>query len=78
MNQRSQNMTSEINKSTQNDTVAELALMRMSIKAMRDYVNENIDAMLDRINRLIPPEDTLRYTKYKNYTKDDWHNFLEF
>jgi len=56
----------------------ELALMRMSIEAMRDYFNVNLDAMLDRINRLIPPEDQLRYTKYKNYTKEDWHNFLGF
>ena len=59
-------------------TVEELALMRMSIRAMRDHINENLDGMLDQINRLIPPEDSNRCIKYKNYTSEDWHNFLEF
>ena len=52
--------------------------MRMSIQAMREHFNANLDAMLDQINRLIPPEDQGRYLKYKNFSKKDWHNFLEF
>lgn len=59
-------------------TAEELALMRMSIRAMRDSFNNSLDAMLDQINRLIPPEDQLRYKKYKNFSKQDWNNFLEF
>lgn len=52
--------------------------MRMSIRAMRDQMNETLDGMLDQINRLIPPEDSNRCTKYKNYTPDDWGEFLGF
>lgn len=55
----------------------ELALMRMSIHAMRDQINHNLDAMLDQINRLIPADDTNRSIKYKNFTTQDWHDFLE-
>ena len=66
-------------KSTEKySTVEELALMRMSIKSMRDHFNDSLDAMLDQINRLIPIEDQLRYAKYKNYKKEDWRQFLGF
>ena len=60
------------------NTIDELALMRMEIKAMRGYLNDSLDALLDKVDRLIPPEDQLRYTKYKNYSKKDWHDFLDF
>ncbi len=59
-------------------TVDELALMRMSIRAMRDQINQNLDGMLDQINRLIPPEDSNRCIKYKNFTQEDWGKFLGF
>lgn len=56
----------------------ELILMRMSIQAMRDQINSNLDAMLDQINRLIPAEDANRCKKYKNFTPVDWGKFLGF
>jgi hypothetical protein len=63
---------------TKLNTIEELALMRMSIRTMRDHINQNLDAMLDQINRLIPPEDTKRRLRYKNFTKKDWTKFLGF
>lgn len=60
------------------DRDTELILMRHSIKVLRDSINSNLDEMLDRINRLLPPEDSLRCIKYKNYTKKDWGDFLAF
>jgi len=59
-------------------TIEELALMRMGIRAMREHINLSLDAMLGQINRLIPPEDTNRSKKYKNYTREDWAKFLDF
>ena len=59
-------------------TAEELALMRMSIKAMREAMNENLDAMLDTINRMLPPEDDKRCLKYKNFDKRQWRDYLDF
>ncbi len=58
------------------DTIQELILMRMSIKAIRDRMNEDLDAMADQINRLLPPEDDSRHQRYKNFTSKDWSDFL--
>lgn len=72
-------MTKRATKSTEKYTaIEELALMRMSIRAIRDQINLNLDAVLDQINHLIPPEDSNRCLKYKNYTPEDWGNFLGF
>jgi len=73
------NMSKSKPKSTEKySTIEELALMRMSISAMREQINQSLDGMLDQINRLIPPEDSNRCIKQKNYTKKDWADFLEF
>ena len=60
------------------DPIEELSMMRMSIKVMRDELNKNIDAIIDQVNRLMPVDETSHNEKYKNYTKEDWRNFLEF
>jgi hypothetical protein len=72
MSKRDPKSTKKINQTE------ELALMRMSIRAMRDQMNETLDGMLDQISRLIPPEDSNRCIKYKNYTSKDWGKFLKF
>ena len=67
------------NKSTQNiDTVQELILMRHSIRAIRERLNEDLDAMAKQIERLLPPPDTERSRRFKNFTKKDWHKYLRF
>jgi len=77
---RSMNFLKTMSKKKTNnpDTVQELMLMRMSIQAMRDLVNQNLNAMVDQINRLLPPEDHTRYQRKANFTKEDWGEFLTF
>ena len=58
-------------------TIQELALMRMSIQAIKQRVCLDLDAMADRLSRLLPPEDDTRYQKYKNFSKKDWSRFLD-
>ena len=60
------------------DPIEELALLRMSVTAMREQINDSLDAMIDQINKIIPPENTSRVKKYKSFTRKDWANFLEF
>ena len=57
--------------------IEELVVLRTDIRAIRDRVVESIDEALDRINRILPAESHTRYSKQKNYSKDDWSNFLE-
>lgn len=52
--------------------------MRHSLKAIRERLIEDLDAMDDQIERLIPPEDNLRSNRFKNFTKEDWQKFLTF
>jgi len=66
-------------KSSRNvDTLQELVLMRHSIRTIRDRVNEDLDAMVEQINRLIPSEDGAQARRFKNFTKKDWKKFLTF
>ena len=51
--------------------------MRHSLKAIRDRVTEDLDAMADRIDRLLPPEDVGRYQRYQNFSSQDWRDFLD-
>ena len=51
--------------------------MRMSIKAIRDRTNEDLDAMVDFINRLLPQEETDEQRRFKNFTSKDWGDFLD-
>lgn len=55
----------------------ELINLRLNLIAIRDQVNQNLDGILERINRLLPPDDSTRYLKYKNYSKKDWHEYLK-
>lgn len=50
--------------------------MRMNLFALKERLCRDLDAMADRIDRLLPPEDPMRYQKYKNYTSEDWAKFL--
>ena len=59
------------------DTTQELILMGMSIKAIRDRMNEDLDAMAEQINRLLPPEDGARYHRRKHWGKKEWGAFLK-
>lgn len=68
-------MPKQKSKSISN-TTQELALMRMNIQALKERLCLDLDAMVDRLDRLLPPENATRYQKYKNYTKEDWHKFL--
>ena len=58
------------------DTNQELVLMRMSIQAMKNRICQDLDAMAARLDRLLPPEDHMRYQRFKNFTPDDWGKFL--
>ena len=60
------------------DTAHELQLMCYSIRAIRDRVNADLDAMVDRISRLLPPEDSALQRRMKKYSKEDWKNYLKF
>ena len=70
-------MPNQRSKSTNFDTTQELILMRMSIKAIRDRMNEDLDAMAEQINRLLPPEDDTRYQRRKHWGKKEWGLFLK-
>lgn len=59
------------------DTHTELVLLRHSIKAIRDRVCEDLDAMDDRIMRLLPAETDNRNLRYRQFTKKDWATFLD-
>lgn len=59
------------------DATEELILMRMSIRALKERVCEDLEAMADQIARLLPPEDDYKHQRYKNFTKEDWGKFLE-
>lgn len=47
--------------------IEEPALKRMRIHAMCYQINQNLDTMLDQLNRLIPAEDTNRCIKHKTW-----------
>ena len=59
------------------DIYQELALMRYSIRAIKERMCEDLEAMNEMISRLIPPEDEGRYQRYKNFTKEQWGDFLD-
>ena len=71
-------MSKKADKSTENDIISELALMRMSIKVLRDRMNDSLDAIDDRLTNMLPAGDSRRSLKYKQYTPEQWRNFLEF
>ena len=58
------------------NTTQELVLMRMNIQAIKDRLCQDLDAMANRLDRLLPAEDGLRYQKFKNYTPKDWAKYL--
>jgi len=51
--------------------------MRMNIQALKERLCQDLDAMAERLDRLLPPQDGLRYQKFKNFTSKDWANYLE-
>lgn len=69
-------MAKKTNDSLPVNATEELALMRMSIRAMKERICEDLDAMADQIDRLLPPEDDRKHQRYKNFTKEDWGKFL--
>ena len=72
-------MSKQNHKSTLKfDTAYELQMMCYSIRAIRDRVNADLDAMMDHISSLLPPEDTALQRRMKNYSKEDWKNYLKF
>lgn len=58
-------------------TTQELVLMRMSIQAMKERLCQDLDAMADRLDRLLPPKNEMRYQRFKNFTSEDWGKFLD-
>jgi len=62
---------------TQPTTTQELVLMRMNIKAMKERLCQDLDAIAARLDSLLPAEDAMRYQKFKNYTSKDWRNYLK-
>lgn len=67
-------MPTQKQKST--EFVNELVTVRHDIRAFRQIINESLDAMMDRINRLLP-DDTAQSNPFKGYSKKDWERFLE-
>jgi len=58
-------------------THQELINLRLNLMAVKDQVNQNLDGILERINRLLPPDDGARSLKYKNFSKKDWHEYMK-
>jgi len=71
-------MPSNLDKSTEKDLVSELVLMRMSIKSLRDRMNDSLNAIDERISSMMPIEESRRSENYRNFTTEQWRNFLEF
>ena len=71
-------MPNSVDKSTTKsiDIQQELELMRQSLRMIRDRVNADLDAMVEQIDKMLPPEDTARSRRMKKYTKKDWERFL--
>lgn len=59
------------------DTVQELILMRMALETMREHVTEQLNGMVDEINRLLPPQDHKRYKEFRRYTAEDWGKYIK-
>ena len=57
-------------------TAADLMLMRMEFKAMKERHCQDIDAMVARIDRMLPPDDDMRYQRQKAFTTEEWEDFL--
>ena len=68
-------MPKQKSKSISN-TTQELALMRMNIQALKERLCLDLDAMVDRLDRLLPPENATRYQRFKNFKPKDWAKFL--
>ena len=70
------NRQKKVNKSTPNGA-PELFLVRMSIEAIRARVNAELDALACQVDGMLPAADGARYSRYKNFSKHDWGEFLD-
>jgi hypothetical protein len=59
------------------DAHQELINLKFSLQAVLEQVNQEIDGIIKRLDRLTPADDTTRYQKHKNYTPQDWRNYLK-
>jgi len=63
-------------KSSQIDTRVELMLLRQETRRMRYAAMLSFDAIIDRINRLLPVVETAEQRRMKKYSKKDWDDYL--
>ena len=63
-------------KSSQIDTRVELMLLRQETRRMRHAAMLSFDAIIDRINRLLPVVETAEQRRMKKYSKKDWDDYL--
>lgn len=58
--------------------MSELLILRMEVQAMRDSLVASTDAMLAKIDRLLPASAAhTRYQRFERYSAEDWQRELE-
>ena len=54
----------------------ELINLKISVDETRKKIEQDLQAILNRIDRLSPDLDETRYQRLKNYLPQDWRNYL--
>lgn len=57
--------------------VNELLQLRMELEATREQLNRTLDALADKITRMLPATDETRHKRFKNFSRKDWSNYLD-
>jgi hypothetical protein len=56
----------------------DLILLAMELRASKQQMVQTIDALLARVESLLPPDNHLRHAaKFRRYTRADWDRFVE-
>ena len=55
----------------------ELINLKLSIEDVRQQIEQDLDKIQKKIDRLLPPADETRYQKLKGYIPNDWRAYLK-
>ena len=58
---------------TQNDLIN----LKLSIEDIRQQIEQDLNKIQKKIDRLLPTADETRYQKLKNYIPNDWRAYLK-
>ena len=55
----------------------ELINLKLSIEDTRQQIEQDLDKIQKKIDRLLPAADETRYQKLKDYIPNDWRAYLK-